>query len=75
MRTVYEQQRATKTDYLPNSKLAINMYTAHSDNLGVAKYLPDENAVILTNGRRIGYKYMVIACGLAEDVESIKGFE
>lgn len=51
------------------------MYTAHSDNLGVAKFLPDENAVVLTNGRRIGYKYMVVATGLAEDIESIKNFD
>lgn len=35
MRGIYEQQRASKTDYLPNSKLAINMYTAHSENIGV----------------------------------------
>jgi sulfide:quinone oxidoreductase len=73
MRTVYEQSRVTKTEYLPNAKLAINMYTAHSDCIGVDKFLPEENQVVLRNGRKIGYEQLVIAMGLKEDVHSIKG--
>jgi len=40
------------------------MYAAHSDLVGVEKFLPDENAVILRNGRRIEYNFLVCAMGL-----------
>jgi hypothetical protein len=50
------------------------MYSAHSDLVGVDKFLPDENAVVLNNGRRIEYNFMVNAMGLKEDMNSIKGF-
>ncbi len=50
------------------------MYNAHSDTIGVKTYLPDENAVVLTNGRRIGYKWLVVAAGLRDDVGAIKNF-
>ena len=63
MRGIYEQQRASKTDYLINAKLAINMYTAHSDLIGVDKFLPNENAIVLKNGRRIEYNHLVISMG------------
>lgn len=53
IRCIYEQQVASKTDYLPNAKLAINMYTAHSDGIGLQKILPEESAIILRNGRKI----------------------
>jgi len=36
-----------------NASLAINMYTAKSDGLGVKQYLPEENAIVLTNDRKI----------------------
>jgi len=50
------------------------MYTAHTDLVGVEKFLPDENAVILRNGRKIQYNFMVNAMGLKPDMASIKGF-
>ena len=40
-----------KTQYNIAASLAIDMYTAKSDGVGVKQYLPDENAVILTNDR------------------------
>jgi sulfide:quinone oxidoreductase len=40
------------------------MYTAHSDNIGCESILPEENAVVLRNGRRIGYDHLVIAMGM-----------
>lgn len=75
MRIVYEQQRATKTDYLPNSKLAINMYTAHSDTIGIDSIDPEKNHVVLRNGRKIGYDHIVLAMGMNENLESIANFE
>jgi hypothetical protein len=75
MRTIYEQQRATKTDYLPNSKLAIDTNAAHSDNIGMQKIIPEENTIILRNGRKIGYDHIVLAMGMLHSPESIKGFE
>lgn len=63
MRTIYEQQRCTKTDYLSNAKLALNMYTAHSDTVGLDKINPQENYIVLRNGRKIGYDHLVLAMG------------
>lgn len=40
------------------------MYTANTETIGVEKFLPDENAVVLRNGRRIEYDFMVNAMGL-----------
>lgn len=40
-----------------NSKLGVNLSAATSDGYGVRQYLPDENAVILTNDRRIEYDH------------------
>jgi hypothetical protein len=45
----------TKTDYLPNAKLAVHKNSAHSDLVGVEKIVPEENYVILKNGRKVGY--------------------
>jgi len=36
--------------------------------------LPAENALILNNGRRIGYKQLVLATGIKHDFTQIKGF-
>jgi sulfide:quinone oxidoreductase len=63
MRGVYEQSHVSKTEYLPNAKLALNMYTAHSDCVGVDKFLPKESTVVLRNGRKIKYEQMVVAMG------------
>lgn len=35
IRNIYEQQKASKTDYLLNAKLSLNMHTAHSENVGM----------------------------------------
>ena len=50
------------------------MYAANTECIGVEKFIPDENAVILRNGRRIEYNFMVNAMGLKPNMESIKGF-
>lgn len=50
------------------------MYAANTDLVGVEKFLPDENAVVLRNGRKIEYNFMVNAMGLKPNMESIKGF-
>jgi NADPH-dependent 2,4-dienoyl-CoA reductase/sulfur reductase-like enzyme len=41
---------------------------------GVKQLLPEENALILNNGRRIGYKQLVLATGIKHDFTQIKGF-
>jgi len=73
-RFLYEQGRVKRTDYYINSKLGINLSSAHSDGFGVKTYLPDENAVILTNDRRIEYDHLVVATGMKYDLKSIEGF-
>jgi NADH dehydrogenase FAD-containing subunit len=50
------------------------MYSA-SDNQSVETFLPEENMVILENGRQIKYKWLVLAMGLKEDFDSIPGLE
>lgn len=37
------------------------MYTANTETIGVDKFMPEENAVILKNGRKIEYDFMVNA--------------
>ncbi|MFO0131459.1 MAG: hypothetical protein ACK52J_02705 [bacterium] len=51
------------------------MYTAHSEVIGVEKFLPEENAIVLRNGRKIHYNFMVNAMGLKTNLESVKGYE
>jgi hypothetical protein len=51
------------------------MYTAKTDGVGIKKVLPEENKVILRNGREIKYNHIVIATGMHEDLDAIKGFD
>ena len=51
------------------------MYTANSENVGCQQVLPDQNAIVLRNGRKIGYDHLVIAMGMPNDYDQIKGFE
>ncbi|EGR27203.1 hypothetical protein IMG5_200230 [Ichthyophthirius multifiliis] len=73
VRMVYEQQHVKKSDYVQFSKLAINQFTP-SELSSVKQILPDENAIILQNGRRIGYNHLVLATGMRHDTQQIKGF-
>ncbi|CAK61041.1 unnamed protein product (macronuclear) [Paramecium tetraurelia] len=75
IRQIYEQQKTAKTDFLLNAKLSLNMYTAHSDQVGCSTILPEENAIVLRNGRRIGYNQLVVAMGQQVNYDAIKGFE
>lgn len=53
----------------------MSKFAAHSEGQGVAQFLPNENAVVLRNGRKIQYDQLVIATGLKEDTTSVQGFE
>jgi sulfide:quinone oxidoreductase len=75
IRNVYEQSRVSKTDYFPNAGLAFNKYTIHSGAVGVKQFIPEENAIVLKNGRRVEYEQLVIAMGLQDDVDAIEGLE
>jgi len=63
LRSIFEQGKAPKTEYILNAKLSIDAHTAHSDGVGAEKIIPEENAVILRNGRRIEYDHLVVATG------------
>jgi len=56
-RFLYEQGRVKRTDFFVNSKLGVNLSAAGSDAFGVKQYLPDENAIVLENDRRIEYDH------------------
>lgn len=58
-----------------NAKLAINMFTAHSENVGCKEIHPDQNEIVLRNGRKIGYDHLVVAMGMKHDFDAIKGFD
>lgn len=40
------------------------MFTAFSDYVGVDKILPEENKVVLRNGRKIEYNHLVLGMGM-----------
>ncbi|KAL4508309.1 hypothetical protein ABPG72_003613 [Tetrahymena utriculariae] len=73
VRIPYEQQRVRKSEYIHFSKKSINQFTP-SEMSAVKEILPEQNAVILSNGRRIGYNQLVLATGLKHDFSQIKGF-
>jgi NADH dehydrogenase FAD-containing subunit len=75
LRGIFEQGKAAKTEYVLNAKLSLDAHTAHSDGIGAEKIIPEENAIVLRNGRRIEYDHLVVATGLEEDLSAIKGFE
>jgi sulfide:quinone oxidoreductase len=55
-------------------KKSISKFCGHSEGQGVAQFLPEENAVVLKNGRKIQYEQLVIATGLKNDTD-IAGVE
>jgi len=73
-RMLYEQQRMGRTDYFVNSKLGTCASAASSGNMRATKFMPDENAIELENGRRVEYEQLVIATGLQYDFDAIEGF-
>ena len=40
------------------------MYTAHSDSVGVDKFIPKENSIVLRNGKKMEYDNLVVAMGM-----------
>lgn len=53
----------------------MNKFAIPSEGQGVTQYNPQNNEVVLRNGRKIEYDQLVIATGMDTDLESIKGFE
>ena len=53
----------------------INKNNAHSENVGVEKINPDNNEIVLRNGRKIAYDNLVVAIGQKENFNEIKGFD
>lgn len=56
-------QKMSKTDYLPNAKLAVHKNSAHTDLVGVETILPEENKIVLKNGRTVEYGHLVVGAG------------
>lgn len=52
----------------------MSKFAAHSEGQGVSQFLPNQNAIVLKNGRKVQYDQLVIATGLKEDT-SVKGLE
>lgn len=49
--------------------------SASKENKKVKKILPEENAIVLSNDRKINYKALVLATGIGEDYDQIKGLK
>ena len=54
---------------------AISKNNANSESVPVEKINPDNNEVVLRNGRTIGYDNLVLAVGQREAFDEIKGFD
>jgi NADH dehydrogenase FAD-containing subunit len=61
--------RATKTDMCLSTRSLINKHNAHTDSVGVEKFKPDSNEIVLRNGRTIQYENLVIAMGQKENYQ------
>ena len=57
-----------------NPKNSLSKFAASSEGQGVAQFLPDQNTVVLKNGRKVEYDQLVIATGLRNHMEA-KGFD
>lgn len=55
-------------------KNSISKFAAASDGQGVTQFLPNENSVVLKNGRKIQYDQLVVATGLKQHTD-IKGMD
>ena len=58
-----------------NSRTTINKFAAFSDGQAIVKFNPQNNEVVLKNGRVVQYDQLVIATGMENNHQSIKGFE
>lgn len=54
-RTLYEKGVIAKPDISTSSKNLINKNNAHSEGVGVEKFNPEKNEIVLRNGRTIQY--------------------
>ena len=47
------------------------MFTAHSENVGCSEVHPEENTIVLRNGRKIEYDHLVIAAGMNDATDQV----
>lgn len=47
--------RTSKTDMGLSTRSLINKHNAHTDSVGVDKFKPESNEIVLRNGRTIQY--------------------
>lgn len=47
-------------------KNSLSKFAASSEGQGVSQFLPNENSVVLKNGRKIQYDQLVVATGLKQ---------
>jgi NADH dehydrogenase FAD-containing subunit len=55
--------RVAKTNASLVTRSIINKHNAHTDAVGVDKFKPESNEIVLRNGRTIQYENLVIAMG------------
>lgn len=53
----------------------MSKHAVSSEGQGVVKYNPENNEVVLKNGRVVKYDQLVVATGMDSNYQSIKGFE
>lgn len=74
-RGLYEQGHIAKFKFCSSTRPYMHKNNAHSDYVGVEKFNPEANEVVLRNGRTIKYETLVVAMGMKDNHESIKGFD
>lgn len=65
----------TKFKFSTPTRQTLNKNNGQSDYVGVDRFIPDKNEVVLRNGRTIKYDNLVIAMGQKENYQEIKGFD
>ncbi|KRX02002.1 hypothetical protein PPERSA_07647 [Pseudocohnilembus persalinus] len=72
---LYQQGALKSENYVAKSLSNLESKQEHSDGVGIQEYIPQKNKVILTNGKEITYKQLVISSELQQDLDSIKGLK
>lgn len=62
-----------KSDMIQSKAHKIISDSASKENRKVTKIIPEENAILIGNDRKINYKALILATGITEDYDQIKG--
>ena len=71
-RTLLEQNLMSKSSFLI-SVGNLSASKVNKTNSPVEKYLPEEKAIVLENGKKYTYDFLLIGTGVGRDFNSVEG--